>query len=126
MAVRTQKLLSCKVRRFGSRAAIAEEADEVKHDTGRIHAWLRSPNLSTGLRKALHEIINLDILCIMSGDGIDRAITRIEAALARISAAANALPNARADFGHKGDSALRQEVLGALQQLDTLIESMEK
>lgn len=124
MAVRTQKLLSCKVRRFGSRAAIAEEAGEVKHDTGRIHAWLRSPNLSTGLRKALHQIINLDNLRIMSGDGIDRAITRIEAALARISTAANALP--ASSPASADDSTMRQEVLGALQQLDTLIESMEK
>jgi len=38
VAVRTGKSRCDKVRRFGSRAAIAEEAEEVKRDTPRIHA----------------------------------------------------------------------------------------
>lgn len=68
-------------------------------------------------------MINLDILPVMSGDGIDQAIARIEAALARISAAADALPTAPA--ASADDSAMRQELAGTLKQLDALIESLE-
>ncbi|MBE5072701.1 hypothetical protein IM511_00095 [Erythrobacteraceae bacterium E2-1 Yellow Sea] len=59
----------------------------------------------------------------MNGQGIDQAIARIEAALARINSAAELLP-ANSDTS-AGDSSMRQELASTLKQLDALIESLE-
>lgn len=82
-----------------------------------------STYLSTGLAKALRLIANLGNSRPMNGQGIDQAIARIEAALARINSAAELLP-ANSDTS-AGDSSMRQELASTLKQLDALIESLE-
>ena len=68
-------------------------------------------------------MVNLGNSAVMTGQGIDQAIARIEAALARISAAADALPANSTTSAD--DVTMRQELAGTLKQLDALIESLE-
>lgn len=53
----------------------------------------------------------------MDQSRIDRALGRIEGALARIERAAS---------GRTGDGTLRKQVTAVLGELDTLIESLER
>ena len=56
---------------------------------------------------------------------MDRAIGRIEAALTRIDRAADKRLVDTADAG-RGADAMRQRVAAALEELDTLIEGLER
>ncbi|MCL4671447.1 MAG: hypothetical protein KJZ64_00600 [Sphingomonadaceae bacterium] len=63
----------------------------------------------------------------MEQDRIEPAVQRIEAALARIAAVADAVPAPRGDSAGaaESDSALRERVAAALADLDELIGQIE-
>lgn len=63
----------------------------------------------------------------MDADRIEPAVQRIEAALARIAAVADAAPVARTDSSGptESDTALRERVAAALADLDELIGQIE-
>ena len=61
----------------------------------------------------------------MDGERIERAVQRIEAALGRIATVADSYPPVSAS-GSGGDAKLREAASKALNEIDALIERLER
>jgi hypothetical protein len=93
-------------------------------------------HLSTALLKPLRQHKLVGISCIMDKSRINKAMTRIDAALARIAAARSpddtppgaqgAATSARVIELVNAHEKLREEVADALRDLDAMIEQLEE